>query len=150
MDLKVEVSNASLDDVVGVAYDEDGDRFRETSLGEAVVLAVVDKLTADPRWAGLADRFFAEAGAYIKDQSKGFVKGLVAAEVTRQLESKAQGAVTHGKPSTRAEAYVAVEVTTQLREKFALVVEQSLTALRGHLNTLNDAAVQDYLNQRRS
>jgi hypothetical protein len=149
MDLKVEVSNASLDDVVTTVINEYDQVVGGETLGDAVREALLDRLAADPRWDHLAERFWDAVDEYMRKSAPDAAKVMVAAEVTRQLESAQQGAVTRGQPSTRAEAIVATEVTTQLRAQFAPVVEESLTALRGHLNTLTDAAVQDFLNRRR-
>jgi hypothetical protein len=149
MKIKVEVTDASLDDVVKTVLNDYDEEVGGVTLGDRVVEAVVERLTSHERWPALVESFYAAVYADIGRASTGFVEALVEQEVTRQLESPAQGAVTRGAASTRVEAIVATEVTTQLRAKVAPVVEQSLTALRGHLNTLSDAAVQEFLDQRK-
>jgi hypothetical protein len=147
--MEIKISDASLDDVVGVVFDDERDHLTEITLGDVVVEALLDKLTRDPRWGDLAQRFADAADQFLAAQAPGFVEALVAAEVARQLESTRQGAMTRGKLSTRAEAIVATEVTTQLRAQFAPVVERSLRDLRQNLNTLSDVFAQDFLNQRK-
>jgi hypothetical protein len=132
MDLEVKVTNASLADVVEVAYDHLDETVEATTLGDVIARELVNRLTADPRWDALAQRAIDK---YLAGAVPAFIEQLAGAEVARQLESRAQGAMTRGTASTRAEAIVATEVTTQLRAQFAPVVEQALAGLRGELET---------------
>jgi hypothetical protein len=127
MELEVKVTGASLDDVVAVAYDYAEETVTTTTLGDVIAKALTDRLTADQRWGDLAQRFADTADKYLADRAPLFIQALVSREVARQLADTSQGAVTRGKPSTRAEAIVATEVTTQLREQFAPVVGRALT-----------------------
>lgn len=130
MELKVEVSNASLDDVVetSFAYLEDGGE--ETTLGDKIVEAVLARLASDPRWDRLAERFWAAVDERLAEAAPGFIEGLVSREVTAQLEQPSKTAAVRGRPASRAEAIVATEVTTQLRAAFEQAVKQALRTRR--------------------
>ena len=138
MELKVQVSDASLDDVVDLAVDFMDETVTATTLGDVIVRALVDRLIQDPRWEALAARAMVN---YLDRAVPAVIEGIVAGEVTRQLESRAQDAMTRGEPSTRAEAIVATEVTTQLRAQFAPVVERALTGLQQDLAAAAGEAV---------
>jgi len=141
VEFKVEVTSASLDDVLQTVYDDMGDEVASVTLGDVVIRALFDRLTRDPRWGELAGRFAEAVDAYFRDAAPGVVEGLVAAEVARQLGDIGQGAITRGKPSTRAEAIVAIEVTAQLRTQFAEVVERELRNLASDLQALSGDAI---------
>jgi hypothetical protein len=144
VELKVQVENASLDDVVGVIVDQMEDEVTDVTLGDVVIEALIARLTQDPRWGDLAGRFAEAVDQYFRDAAPGYVEGLVAAEVTRQLGDWSQGALTRGKPSTRAEAIVATEVTAQLRGQFAPVVGRALTNLAHDLQVLSGDAMDAF------
>jgi len=113
---------ARLADVIDAAYDDLAEAVQDTTLGDVLVGA----LMADTRWTEMSARFWDAADGYMQAEAPAAIAGLVRAEVARQLESAGQGAVTRGKPSTLAEAIVAVEVTTQLRARFGAAVDQAL------------------------
>ena len=135
MQLEVKVTDASLSDVVAVAYDWAEEKVTATTLGDVIVAALLGRLTADPRWGDLAQRFADAADRYLTEAAPGLAEELIAREVARQLADRSQGAVTRGEPSTKAEAIVATEVTTQLREQFRPVVEHALAGVRRELET---------------
>jgi len=135
------VLNASLDDVVEKTFDEAGEEITGTTLGDVVLAALMDRLTKDPRWGNIAARFAEAVDEYFKQAAPGVVQRLVEREVTRQLGDDSQGAITRGKPSTRAEAIVATEVTAQLRTQFAPVVEYALASLNRELQALSIDAI---------
>jgi hypothetical protein len=139
--VEIKISDASLDDVVGVVFDDERDHLTEITLGDVVVKALLDKLTRDPRWGDLAQRFADAADWWMDHAAPDYVQALVAAEVARQLESTRQGAMTRGVPSTRAEAIVATEVTTQLRAAFADVVVRAMNDLDRELRGVSADAI---------
>lgn len=141
MKLEVTVTEASLADVIAVAYDQVEETITTTTLGDVLAQALLDRLTADPRWGDLTQRFAVAADEYLQRAAPGWLETIVAREVTRQLADKAQGATTRGVPSTRAEAVVATEVLTQLRAQFKPVVEQALAGLERDLETVSREAV---------
>lgn len=144
MDLKVEVANASLDDVIATVYEDIEDEGSPVTLGDAVMAALIDRLTRDPRWDGIAARFAEAVDAYFAQAAPHVIKAMVEQEVTRQLGDTSQGALTRGRPSTRAEAVVATEVTAQLRGQFAPVVERALRNLASDLQVRALEAVEAF------
>ena len=135
MEIEVNISHASLADVVAVTYDRYEERLDTTTLGDVVTAAILGEMRSSERWAELVDRFGKAVDAEFRRAAPGYIRELVKAEVTAQLTSIEQGAVTRGDPSTLAQAYVATEVTTQLRAAFAPVVEEALASLRRDLDT---------------
>jgi hypothetical protein len=146
--MQAEVAESSVAELLAATVEEIYDDAEETVRSLTLANALLDLLVADPRWEGLATRFWDAVDQWMADAAPAAVQQLVAAEVARQLGETSQGAMVRGKRSTRAEAMVATEVTTQLRAQFTPVVEQHLTALRKILNDISDAAVQDFLNNR--
>lgn len=144
MEIKVEVKGASLDDVVAVAYDAIEETVTATTLGDVIVQALLDRLAADERWGDLAARFAAKADEWLEASAPVFIEELVAREVARQLGQVDRQAMTRGKPSTKAEAVVATEVTTQLREQFKPVVEQALAGLTRDLDAASAEAASAF------
>jgi hypothetical protein len=144
VELKIEVANASLDDVVAAVFDETGEEVGGVTLGDHVIEALLGKLAKDPRWDALGARFAEAVDQYFRDAAPGVVKAMVEQEVTRQLGDWSQGALTRGKPSTRAEAIVATEVTAQLRGQFTPIVERALTNLAADLMVLSGDAVDAF------
>ena len=144
MELKVKVTNASLDDVLETMYDDYGEEIGSVTLGDVVIRALFDRLAKDQRWVDLSGRFAEAIDAYFAQAAPGVVEGLVAAEVARQLGDDSQGAITRGKPSTRAQAIVATEVTAQLRGEFAGIVKRALDNLAGDLLVLSGDAVDAF------
>ena len=144
MELRVTVTDASLDDVVGVVYDRFEETVTDTTLGDEIIRQVMGRLAADPRWEGLAARFWDAADEYLRETAPEAVKQLAEREVARQLADTAQGAMTRGAKSTRAEAIVATEVTAQLRAQFTPVVERALAGLRRDLEIEAAAAVAQF------
>jgi hypothetical protein len=140
--VEITITGVSLTDALGVPVDEDDmDGAASITLGDVVAQALLDRLTRDPRWGDLAQRFADAADAYLAAQAPGFVEALVAGEVARQLESTRQGAMRRGVPSTRAEAIVATEVTTQLRAAFADVVVRAMNDLDRELRGVSADAI---------
>jgi hypothetical protein len=133
VNLEVTVTDASMADIVDVAVDFSHEIIGTTTLGDVIAKRLVDALTADERWPDLAERFAAAAERFLADAAPGFIEELVAREVTRQLQETDRRAMVRGRPATTAEAIVATEVTTQLREKFTPVVTQTLAALKKDL-----------------
>lgn len=128
MDLKVEVSKASITDVIATSVSWLDEQVTEVTLGNVIAMALVDELRKDPSWQGyVAAAMTAAVDQAVAKAAAGVVEGLVAAEVTRQLESTGQGAVTRGAASTRAEAIIATEVTTQLRAMCTPAVGRALS-----------------------
>jgi len=117
-------------------------------LGDMVVEKLLAALAADERWDGLTARFWDAVDEYMRETAPAAVKNLVAAEVTRQLEKMSQTAAVRGKPSSVAHALVAVEVTTQLRDKFAPLVERALDQVGGQLQQLAADLLQDALRKK--
>ena len=148
MEITVKIDEASLADVVRVTYDSFEEQITTTTLGDVVTEAILDGLRADGGWTALVARFGRMVDAEIKRAAPGYIARLVAAEVTAQLTSTAQGAVTRGEPSTKAQAYVATEVTTQLRAAFAPVVEAALTKVRRELDALATEAEAEFQRRR--
>jgi hypothetical protein len=141
MELEVTVTNPSLDAIVAVAVDHLEETITTTTLGDVIVQALLARLAADPRWDRLAERFWDVVDEHLAAAAPGFAEDLVRQEVARQLADRAQGAVTRGQRSTRAEAIVATEVTAQLRAQFSPVVEAALADLRGQLGAAASEAV---------
>lgn len=148
MKLTVKVTDASLDDVIESVYGQIESVYgqieetgTDVTLGNVVVKALLDRLTADPRWGDMAQRFADAADEWLAAAAPVFIENLVAREVARQLAEPAPGAMVRGKRSTRAEAIVATEVTTQLRAQFAPVVERSLAGLRLDLESVTAEVV---------
>lgn len=134
-------SRARLADVIDAAYDDLADAVEDTTLGDVLIRGVM----GDARWDEMSARFWDTVDGYMRDAAPGAVAELVRAEVARQLESAGQGAMTRGEPSTRAEAIVATEVTTQLRGQFAPLVKQALDGLAAELRKLSGDAVDAFL-----
>ena len=144
MRLKVEVTEASLTDALEVFYNEDGDEVVVQTLGDVIAEKLLARLQADDRWDGMVARFWAEVDRYMRLAMPEAVRELVRGEVARQLDKVTQTAAVRGTPSTRAEAMVAVEVTTQLAAKFAPAVEQALQAVRRDLDKAAGEAVASF------
>jgi hypothetical protein len=141
MNLEVTLSDATLADVIRVTVEEYGDEIRVTTLGDAVTDALIERVSRDPRIAGLADRVAVLVELKLRKAAPAFVARVVAAEVAAQLGSAGQGAVTRGEPSTKWGAVVATEVTTQLRAAAAPVVSRHLEELERDLATLRSELV---------
>jgi hypothetical protein len=141
VEFKVEVTGAALDDVIATEYDRFDESVDETTIGDVIVAALADRITADPRWDALAGKIISR---YLEDELPVFVSEMVTAEVQAQLGSKAQGAMTRGEASTRAQAMIATEVTTQLREKFAPLVDEALRMLNSDLGALRVEALEAF------
>jgi dihydroxyacetone kinase len=145
MEITVHVTEASLDDVVSSFYDGMDEALEETTLRDVIVARIVERLVADAdRWKSMTDRVSKAIDTYLRTQAKGYIPRLVAAEVEREFADRSQGAVTHGAPSTRIEAIVATEVTTQLRAKAGPVVELALADLRRELGQITTQAVENF------
>ena len=136
MELEVKVSKVSIEDVIATSVDWAEDQVTGITLGNVISMALVEELKKDPRWQDLAQKLADAADWWMDHAAPGYVEALVKAEVARQLESAAQGAVTRGKPSTRAEAMISTEVTTQLRGQFAPMVDAALRKLSADLDAL--------------
>ena len=143
MEFKVEVTGAGLDDVIATAYDTLNEHAEEVTIADVIVGALAERITADPRWDALAGKIIS---TYLEDELPVFVSEMITAEVRAQLESTAQGAMTRGQASTRAQAIVATEVTTQLRGQFAPLVERELQTLADVLRGLSADAVAAFRN----
>ena len=145
MEIKVTLEQASLDDVVASTYDYIEEAGEEVTLRQVVVGAVIKSLMADhERWERLAGRFERMLMDYFRSQKAGVLERAVQAEVTRQIEDTRAGAVVHGKPGTKLHAYVATEVTTQLRAACAPAVEMALAELRTELGKITAEAVAGF------
>ena len=144
MELEVKVTDASLGDVVGVVFDGIEETVTTTTLGDVVVDALLRRLAADPRWDRLAERFWDAVDERLDQAAPGYIEELVAKEVARQLTAVDSRAMVRGKPATRAEAMVAVEVTTQLRAQFTPAVDQALATVRADLEAVSRDAVQAF------
>ncbi len=137
MEIKVSIEDVSLADVVAVAYDSYEEKLETRTLGEEITGAILDRMAADAtRWKSLTERFEAVIDKYLRTLAPAHVENLVAREVNLQLTSRNQGAVANGGPSTKAEAYVSTEVTTQLRAAFAPVVARHLASLDKELRAI--------------
>ena len=145
MEIKVSIDDVSLGDVVAVTYDSYEEELKTSTLGDAITTAVLDRLAADAgRWQRLTERFAAAVDKHFRSMAAGYVEDLIAREVTRQLSSPDQGAVTRGEPSTKAQAIVATEVTTQLRAAFAPVVARALAKLEAELEAETAAVLEEF------
>lgn len=145
MNIEVTVTEASLADMVDVAYDEVDEKLTVTTLGDVIAKRLLDELVADPRWEGLQNRFALVVSSYLQQAAPGFVEALVAAEVARQLEKPSPVAAVRGKQSTTAEAIVATEVTIQLRAQFQPVVEQALAGMKRRLTLIAEDMTQQFV-----
>lgn len=144
MDLNITVSAASLGDVVRIVYDSYNETLEATTLGDVVTEEILAALRADAGWPALVERFRKLVDAEITRAAPGYIGRLVAAEVAAQLSSIGQGAVTRGQPSTKAQAYVATEVTTQLRAAFAPVVTEALDGVQRELTAISAEVVTQF------
>jgi len=150
VELKVTIDDVSLADVVAVTYDAYEEAVQARTLGDEITERILDRMAADTaRWKSLTDRFAVLVLQHLASLAPGYIEGLVAREVGRQLDSPDQGAVTRGEPSSKAQAFVATEVTTQLRAAFAPVVARHLTALEAQLQYEAGAAVAEFRRGRR-
>lgn len=138
MELEVKLSKVSIEDVIATSVDWATDEVTGITLGNVIAMALVEELKKDPRWDALARRAIEK---YLGKAVPGAIERIVSDEVGRQLESQAQGAVTRGAPSTKAEAIVATEVTTQLRGMFAPLVDAELRKLSADLDALRAEAL---------
>jgi len=145
VEIRVTLEQASLDDVVASTYDYIEETGEETTLRDVVVAAVIEALMADTqRWERLAGKFEQIVMAYFRSQAAGAVEAAIEREITRQLDSTTAGAVVHGKPGTKLHAYVATEVTTQLRARCEPAVEVALADLRTELGKITTEAVEGF------
>jgi hypothetical protein len=145
VEIKVSLDDVSLGDVVAVTYDSYEEELRTRTLGEEITTAILDRLAADAeRWRRLTERYAKVVDQHFRSMAAGYVEDLIAREVTRQLSSPDQGAVTRGEPSTKAQAIVATEVTTQLRAAFAPVVSGWKARLDAELEAETAATVEEF------
>lgn len=103
MELKVEVTEASLADVVAVAVNFMDEEITTTTLGDVIVQAMLDRLRADPRWGDLAQKLADAAEVHLHTAAPGYVEALIAKEV-KSGHHRSQGGMCMTSPGQRRKA----------------------------------------------